>query len=425
MLPISSNTADQGCSPVSSNCVIWQGPNLSCINLCKGDTVSDVVYKVATQLCTLQTELVLTDLDLSCLVSFCASANPAPTTQTLAAVLEFIIDKVCCLNTRCTVLEGSSGGTSYSEPTLALPTCLQYTNQQGQTVTSLIHNQYTLTLATKLCEVKVTVDNHTSQISGLTSRVTALESAIAPSLTLPTLSLLCLTGSPTLVDLDDAVTEVSNQLCTLKTVLGSNSNITTAASKQCNQLSTLPSLSSIGTMSGISGWKPSVTTLSDSFNNLWLTVCDMRLAIANLKDSIGGVDCSSLIIDFTATLNEARNSLIIKFKGLTGYKGSTGLTGWTDGYNGDGARFTIKDVSGNSQSFVIPVVTNAASSASDAGVTIALNTGTGTNQLRDNQNYTLTMNAAVVNSGTTCTRLLDKTLTAPCTSILAVDAIIS
>jgi hypothetical protein len=70
MLPVKSNTADKGCSPVSSNCVIWQGPDLSCIDLCNGDAISDVVYKLATKLCTLQTSYELSTLDLSCLVSF-------------------------------------------------------------------------------------------------------------------------------------------------------------------------------------------------------------------------------------------------------------------------------------------------------------------------------------------------------------------
>jgi hypothetical protein len=423
MLPISSNTADQGCSPVSSNCVIWQGPNLSCINLCKGDTVSDVVYKVATQLCTLQSELVLTDLDLSCLVSFCSSANPAPTTKTLAAVLDFIIDKVCCVNTRLTAVEGVSGGTSYAEPTLNLPSCLQYTNGQGQTVTQLVHNQYTLTIATKLCEIKTTVDLHTSQIASVSARVTVLEAATAASL--PTISVACLTGSSALVALDEAVEVITDELCDLKGVLGTNTAITAASAKQCTQLSTLNSLSQLGTMSSITGWKTTVTTLSDSINNLWLTVCDMRGAISALKDCCGAIDCSSLVIDFTAVLNSTRDTLTIKFKGLTGYKGSTGLTGWADGYNGDGARFTIKDVSGNSQSFTIPVVSNAAAAASDLGVTISLNTGTGTNQLRTTQNYILSMNAAVSNSGTTCTRLLDKTLAAPCTTITSIGATVS
>ena len=37
------NLDNKPCNPVSSNCVVWQGPTLECIDLCKGDTVSDVV----------------------------------------------------------------------------------------------------------------------------------------------------------------------------------------------------------------------------------------------------------------------------------------------------------------------------------------------------------------------------------------------
>ena len=54
MKPYRSSLDKENCSPVSSNCVTWQGPNISCINLCKGDSVSDVVYKLATQICDFQ-----------------------------------------------------------------------------------------------------------------------------------------------------------------------------------------------------------------------------------------------------------------------------------------------------------------------------------------------------------------------------------
>ena len=39
------------CNPISSNCVIWGGPDIECINLCKGDTITDVTYKLALELC--------------------------------------------------------------------------------------------------------------------------------------------------------------------------------------------------------------------------------------------------------------------------------------------------------------------------------------------------------------------------------------
>lgn len=410
MLPTSSHTADQGCSPVSSNCVIWQGPNLSCINLCKGDTVSDVVFKVATQLCTLQTELVLTDLDLSCLVSFCTSVNPAPTTKTLAAVLDFIIDKVCCLNTRCTVLEGSSGGTSYTEPTLTLPTCLRFTNAQGQTVTQLIHNQYTLTMATKLCEIKTTVDQHTAQISSVSSRVTALEAVTVDDL--PTISVQCLTGSSALVALDAAVEVIADELCDLKGVIGTNTAITAAAAKQCTQLSILPSLSSTGTMGNIAGWKPTVTTLSDSIFNLWLTVCDMRGAIASLKDCCGTVDCSVVIIDYTVAANSNRDQVTLFFNGLTSIPAS--YTECTQ----LGSKLTITDSAGKSFTTNIQVVANK---TNVSGVAVSLS-GSG---LNTTLNYTVKLEACVGFNGKSCTKDVTKQLFAPCTNITINSATIS
>ena len=409
MLPISSNTADQGCSPVSSNCVIWQGPNLSCINLCKGDTVSDVVYKVATQLCTLQTELDLSDLDLSCLVSFCASSNPAPTEKTLAAVLDFIIDKVCCLNTRCTTLEGGSAGSSFTEPTLALPTCLQYTNAQGQNVTQLIHNQYTLTLATKVCDLNTTVTTHTTQISGLNSRVTVLENKTTP--TLPKVSLQCLTGSSTLLDLDAALGTVNTELCSLKNVLGTNSAIGSAAAKQCTQLSTLPALSSTGTMSGLSGWKTSVTTLSDSIFNLWLTVCDMRGAIAALKDCCGTLDCSSVIIDFLASANTNRDQITLNFAG------KTTIPVTLSECSQQGSKVTITDTAGNKYITYVQVVTNKNSSVNISLSGTSLNTAL---------NYTVLLEPCVKNAeGKTCEKSITKTIYAACTNISNISATVS
>ena len=410
MIPTSSNTADQGCSPVSSNCVIWQGPNLSCINLCKGDTVSDVVYKVGTQLCTLQKELVLTDLDLSCLVSFCTSANPAPTTKTLAAVLDFIIDKVCCLNTRCTALEGAGGGSSYTEPTLNLPSCLQYTNAQGQNVTQLVHNQYTLTLASKFCELKGVVDTHTSQISGLSNRVGVLESK--PAAALPTLAVQCLNGSSSALALVDAVDLVADELCALKGVVGTNTAITAAAAKQCTQLSILPSLSSTGTMGNLAGWKPTVTTLSDSIFNLWLTVCDMRGAIASLKDCCGTVDCSAIIIDFTVSANTNRDQVTLFFNGLTSipstYTECTQL----------GSKLTITDSAGKAFTTNIQVVANKNNTS---GVAVSL-TGSG---LNTTLNYTVKLEACVAYSGKSCTKDVTKQLFAPCTNITINSATIS
>lgn len=405
MLPTSSNTADQGCSPVSSNCVIWQGPNLSCINLCKGDTVSDVVYKLATEVCALSDNLGLTDLDLSQLVQVCTTTvEPA---KTLAAVLDLLIDKVVCLADIVDAIV--PGGATYTEPTLNLPACLQYTNAQGQTVTQLIHNQYSLTLATKICEIKTLVDLHTAQISSVSSRVSVLEAATGADL--PTLSVQCLNGSATALDLDAALDVVADELCALKGVLGSNTGLTAAAAKQCAGLSSLPALSTVGTMSAISGWKPSVTTLSDSIFNLWLTVCDMRSSIAGIKASLAVLDCSSIIIDFVASTNTNRDQVTLNFAGLT----SIPIT--LSECSQQGSKLTITDADSKVYTTFVQVVANK-----NGSVSVSLS-GSGLNTTK---NYTVKLEPCVKNTeGKTCEKVVTKTLFAPCTDIIINSATIS
>ena len=51
MIPTNSSNTTNGCDSISSNCVIWQGPDISCINLCNGDTISDVTAKLAELVC--------------------------------------------------------------------------------------------------------------------------------------------------------------------------------------------------------------------------------------------------------------------------------------------------------------------------------------------------------------------------------------
>jgi hypothetical protein len=327
--------------------------------------------------------------------------------KTLAAVLDLLIDKVVCLADLVDAIV--PGGATYTEPTLNLPACLQYTNAQGQTVTQLIHNQYSLTLATKICELKTTVDLHTSQIAGVSARVSVLEAKT--NTTLPTLAVQCLNGSATALDLDDALDVVADELCALKGVLGTNTAITTAAAKQCASLSSLPALSSTGTMSSIAGWKPTVTTLSDSIFNLWLTICDMRGAMATLKNCCGTLDCSSVIIDFAASANSNRDQITLNFAGLTTIPVTLSEC------SQQGSKLTITD--GNNKEYVtyIQVVSNK-----NGSVAVSL-AGSGLNTAL---NYTVKLEPCVKNTeGKTCEKVISKSLFAPCTNITIGSATIS
>ena len=89
------------CNPISSNCVIWGGPDIECINLCKGDTITDVTYKLALELCKIMELLNITNYDLACLDLACAPED-------FNSLLQAIINKLCT--------EGPAGATGPQGP---------------------------------------------------------------------------------------------------------------------------------------------------------------------------------------------------------------------------------------------------------------------------------------------------------------------
>lgn len=409
MLPTKSNTADKGCSPVSSNCVIWQGPDLSCIDLCNGDAISDVVYKVATKLCTIQTSLDLSTLDLSCLVSFCSATNPAPTTKTLSAVLDFIIDKVCCLNTTIANLPG--GGSSFTEPNLALPTCLQYADPAtGQTITQLVHNQYTLRLGNQFCSLKATVDGHTTTLATYNTRITALETA--PGLSLPTVTPNCiLPATPTAMNV--VLDKLEEEYCGLRNVLGANTALTASIAQQCQGLGASPALSTSGTISSLTGWNANSTSIASAVQNLWVVLCDMRQTIYDLKTTAGQTDCSSFLLGFSAAANEARTQVTVFFNG-----GETVIPAGFANCTAQGSKITIKDASGKTYTDYVNLLTAVTDTD---GITYTVSSAA----LNTSQAYTITVEGCLTKNGNTCSKTATFTVSVPCPIITSVTATLS
>ena len=177
MKPYKSSSDKENCSPQSSNCVTWQGPNLSCINLCKGDSISDVVYKLALELCAIKDATDMTDIDFDCLLTGCTSTNDPEIT--VAGIIQLIIDNLCCSVTDLTSVTDeliSKTDDLYEEPILVLPLCLQYIDPAtGLAVTTLKLSDYAVLTAQAFCTLRNTVITQGNQIIDLDVRVTVLE----------------------------------------------------------------------------------------------------------------------------------------------------------------------------------------------------------------------------------------------------------
>ena len=139
MLPTKSNHTKDGCVATSSNCVIWQGPNIECINLCNGDTVSDVVAKLATKLCDLLDQTSIANFSIACL-------NALPVPLNFNDLVQLLINRIC-------ELEDNSGGgggniirVGCPDCIVSLPECLRYTNDATQSLVDQLNLDDTQTI---------------------------------------------------------------------------------------------------------------------------------------------------------------------------------------------------------------------------------------------------------------------------------------
>ena len=279
MKPLNLDT--KNCSPISSNCVIWDGPDISCINLCNGDSVSDVIHKLATELCTLLDQTNVSNYDLTCLGV--AAACPPKDFQALIALL---IEKICELNNVPADTPTTESG---------CPDCIVSVAEcfvEG-TTTNMQLTDYVQAIATKICQLLDSIADLQTQIDLISDRVTVLENATPPSLTLPTITTGCLqnyiAGSPLTADIDVVVEALVNDpdvgyCATIQTLWGAsgtaadlaavlNPTCITAASNSVASGLTNPMSAEYP---GPTGWVTTPLTLAETIQNLWIAICDLR-----------------------------------------------------------------------------------------------------------------------------------------------------
>jgi len=295
MKPLNYN--DSTCSPISSNCVIWQGPDIECISLCKGDSVSEVIYKLATELCSIMETLEVTSYDLSCLnLTSCTPEN-------FEELLQLLIDRICAL-------EGCCNGTTPS-PTEGCPDCVvniapcfYFTNQLGDLITTMQLTDYVQAIGSRVCQIVDQIATINATLANHESRITYIEenccdtSKSAEQLILP----VCVLPPNVPVPVETLVKELEEQYCQLVGATGDSNDIYQAIVKQCSGLSSASQLSGVGNMSGLSGWAPAVQNLADAISNIWLTICDVRSAVAAIQVNCCPTGCQEVYITMTATL---------------------------------------------------------------------------------------------------------------------------
>lgn len=410
MIPTNSSVTTNGCDNISSNCVIWQGPDIACIDLCTGDTVSDVVAKLATEVCTIITDGVtanpnLTGLDLTCL------NIPGTTPTTLVPVLQAMVNQICANTGSGQIFTTTSSLSAQRQvqndlPLMTLPACLQYNDPSGNPVTQLRLDEFSTLIANQVCTNLSSINVINSTLSSYGSRLDILEACVLPcsgvvaeTQVIPT----CIINVGQLTDVSVLLLALEARFCALETAVGLPSAINSAIGQSVivGTTSTLTDTSS--SYGSIVGWNNDASDLAQSVQNAWVVIDDMYTAIQSIQQNCCSSGCEAVSFQYTVTNILAASGLI---EGLNfNFISSSIPNDFTDpsGYS----NLSVTDGDGNSISTEFNVATLQNSAAGLNVLTPTLNTATG---------LTVALNFAVSDSITTCEETASSVITGivPC-----------
>ncbi len=317
MIPTNSSGTTNGCDNISSNCVVWQGPDITCIDLCTGDTITDVTHKLATKVCKLITDGVtanpsLAGLDLSCL------KIPGITPTELVPVLQAMVVQICA-NTGTGQVPNSSSNLSPSAqvqadlPIMTLPACLQYNDASGNPVTTLRLDLFATLISQQVCTNLASIQVINTTLTSYSSRLDVLEACVLPCSStvvekqvVPT----CIINVGVLTDVSVLLLALEVRFCALETAVGLPAAINLAIGQTTITSSTLSLSGNRAAYGALGGWNSTVTSLAQSVQNSWIVMDDLYAAVANIQTNCCPSGCEGITYGFTTTEIFASSGLI-------------------------------------------------------------------------------------------------------------------
>ena len=388
-LPIQPKDTQASCNPISSNCVIWQGPDIPCLTLCKGDSISDVTYKIATELCTLIDQLDIKNFDLTCFNAIC------PKPENINDLIQFILDTLCAQQGCCN--QNGTTVTAGCPADCIIEVCpLFYTfNSFGQQVTTLTIAEYVSQIGIRVCSLVDRVSSLETQVANITyelNNLLACDPCNPPAPVITVAQPSCIgTGNDTI---QNVVANIGNTLCALQAATGNPAELGNAVAKECANLDITPTLNNdTVTYGSLPGWvlTTDYNTAADAINNMWLVICDMRNKLYSISTTCCAMSCSDVAITMAVSFSSPNISLT--------FNGSAGM--WNDCPLG--MLVTITDGYGVSYNQYVSVIPNLG-----AGAQLIDLTSSGLSLFT---NYTVQLNVCATDGTTnTCNSVIFETV---------------
>lgn len=158
-------SSNNGCVPTASTCIIWQGKDIDCLEICKGASIDDVIHELGCLICTIKDQLDVDTYDLTC---FNLAACDIP--HTFRELMQFMLEITC--QVQDAYLTGDSEGTTTigGVPSVSVASCFQ-----GQLGNSALITDYIMAIGEKVCELSGTVANQQQAILQLQEEIAILK----------------------------------------------------------------------------------------------------------------------------------------------------------------------------------------------------------------------------------------------------------
>ena len=297
-----STRLDSGCSAsLSSKCVVWNGPKIECLNICNGETVTDVIYAIAQKVCENSSDLDLSTIDLTCLID-----NTPPQDKSLKTILQLVLDNQCTLKQLIDSIDSS--GSLDVQLNLNLRCIKKFDEFNNEIPQDL--NQVLQSLINEVCihKDKITVlEGTVEDLQNQIDNLPPVDPYTEPNIT------ICQAGTPK--QLSIAVPIVAKDICDYKDLIGQTEDVQNALSRQCEGLNTA--------LGSTIGWNNTPGNLAQTVNNMWIALCNILTRVKAIETTCCAPGCDRIKLGFIATVGD--NVVDFAFTGGAGTRIPSGF----------------------------------------------------------------------------------------------------
>lgn len=334
MKKLSKTTVDN-CIPTPSSCTQWTGGDIAFLGICNGDWLDNVVWEIVAKLEELAGED-LSQFDYDGLLDICN--QKAPLEVNLLSLLALLRDNQICLKDYIDALnERIAELSSVNNVEVNLKCYADYDNLGN--ALSITRQSLDQLVIDQLCNHKGRIETIEGKIVQMQAEIAAIDpTATVEELSFPT----CL--DPATKPTSSQVVTTAQEVCDLKTSVGSPSQISVALSKTPADLNAEFGL--------IPGWILTPASWAQNYGNLLLEVENLRQRIAFMEDNCCAANCDDVKIGFSAVMNEDQSGIVLRFIHAAG---NNIPVGFTDA----GSTVSVTDIDGNSLELDIVIANNA------------------------------------------------------------------